>query len=579
MSLHFNAFSVLLLMSGVGTLLIAFLILHGATTVVKWFAAVMFCVTIWGIAYSFELSSHTLGQMLFWIRIEYIGISFLPAMWIFFIVKFIGKNEWLTILNRVIIIVFPIATLLLVWTNSWHHLHYENVHADSSGPFPLLAITPGPGYYVHTIYFYFMLALGIALLISKFSNTEVAFRRQRQAILLGACLPWLVNFAYLLGVRPFHHIDLTPYAFIVTSVSIAYGLFRYRLFNVMPLAREKVMEAIREGILVLDGQGRVVDMNPAMRVFLPSYMTEIIGEAFADILPQHEQLHELVGRETGTRAELEIGDRSYEVAVTRLFDKRRNSGGVTLIFWDITERKKYSEKIEQQAQELRDLNAIKNRIFSIVAHDLRGPIASLAAILDMVENSRASGEEFKAMVSMISRNVDYTSAMLENLLYWSMSQLEGHYVTPGRFDLTSMVRNKLALYEKRANDKKIILADKVDEGTFLFADPDMIGVVLRNLISNAIKFCNCGDTITISTAQGPDTITVCIADTGTGIDPERIGKLFSSETVTTRGTQNEKGTGLGLKLCKEFVEKNHGTFWLESVLKKGSRFYFRLAKG
>jgi PAS domain S-box-containing protein len=578
MNFHFNAFSILLLISGVATLLIGLFISHRSTGMVKWFASLMFCIAIWGISYAFELSSYPLTQMLLWINIEYIGIAFLPAMWIYFIVKFMGKGKWMNVRNHAIILTVPVVTLLMVWTNSLHHLYYARVSADNAGPFPLLAISPGPWYYVHTAYFYFMLALGIGLLVNKFRNSDIAFKRQIRAILLGVSLPWIVNFIYLLGIRPINHIDLTPFAFIATSVSIAYALFRYRLFDVIPFARERVIEAIHEGIIVLDKEGRVIDMNPAMRAFLPGYLTEIIGEPFVDILPEHQQLHKLAGDRTDNRIELEINDRFYEVAVTRTSEGKEGNGAVILIFWDITERKNAKEKIEGQAEQLRDLNHLKDRLFSIVAHDLRGPIASLAALMGMAENNQTSEQEFRTMLSVLSRNVDYTSAMLENLLHWSLSQLGGHSVNPRKFDLAPMVHEKLKLHEKRAADKQIKLVNNVCNATLLYADPDMIGIVLRNLFSNAIKFCKRNDIITVSAVEDSNIITICVADTGTGIDEETLNKLFGNESVTTYGTSNEKGTGLGLKLCKEFIEKNEGILWIESELGKGSRFFFTLRK-
>lgn len=575
MSFHFNIFSVTLLMSGVFTLLVAILILSRPINLVRWFAGLMTCIAVWSIAYSFELSSRELDQMLFWINVEYVGISFLPALWFFFIAKFIGHSEWLSPKNRFMIMLFPTSTLVLTWTNRFHNLHYELVRVDSRGPFPLLDITPGPSYYVHTVYFYFMLAMGMALLVYKFRRADIAFRRQSQIILFAAALPWLTNFLYLLGARPFGHIDLTPYAFTVTAVTTAYGLFRYRFLNIIPLAREKVLEEIREGILVLDNQARVIDLNPAMKNFLPAFLTEPIGEPVSDILPGHQKLQQLISEPSDRRAEVEISGRFYEVAVTPL-SNRNASGGMILIFWDITERISAVRKIEQQAGELAELNQVKDRLFSIVAHDLRSPIANLSAMLSMMENDMVTPEEFKAMVPTLSRNVSYTYAMLENLLYWATSQLKGYTIHAKVFDLNKMVRDKVLLFEKRASDKGITLVNGVSSTVNVYADPDMISIVLRNLVSNGVKFCQAGDSITISAKVLDSRITICVADTGVGIDKYTANKLFTAERVSTKGTANEKGTGLGLKLSREFTERNGGKFWVESIPGQGSKFFLEL---
>lgn len=578
MSFHFNIFSVGLLMSGVFTLLVAMLILSRSINLVRWFSGLMICIAVWSIAYSFELSSRELDQMLFWINVEYIGISFLPALWFFFVVKFIGRTEWLSPANRSMIMLFPACTLVLTWTNGLHNLHYKLVRVDSSGPFPLLDIIPGPWYHIHTVYFYFMLAMGMALLVYKFRRADTAFRRQSQVILLAAVLPWFTNFLYLLGLRPYGHIDLTPFAFVITAITIAYGLFRYRFLNVIPLAREKVLEEIREGILVLDSRSRVIDLNLAMKNFLPPFLTEPIGEPLSDILFGHAKLQSLVNEPSGTRAEVEIGGRTYEVAVTRLSERNAN-GGLILIFWDITERVGATRKIEQQAGELVELNQAKDQLFSIVAHDLRSPIANLSAMLSMMENDIVTEEEFKAMLPTLSRNVSNTYAMLENLLYWATSQLKGYSINAKILDLHKMVNDKLLLFEKRASDKGINLINDVSPAVQVWADPDMLSIVLRNLISNGVKFCKAKDTITISTKVHAGRATICVADTGVGIDKNIADKLFSVERVSTKGTANEKGTGLGLKLCKEFTEKNGGKFWIESIPGRGSKFFLELSSG
>ncbi len=316
-------------MSGVAALLMSLIIFERTLAVVKWFSVTMLCSAVWAICYALELSSHTLGQMLFWINLEYIGISFIPAAWIVFIIKFIGKDEWLTKRNYTIIFSFPVLALGFVWTNRWHHIHYSEVSVDGSGPFPLLAITPGPWYHVHTIYFYFLLAWGMYLLINKFRKADAVYKRQNSSILIGALIPWSVNVIYLLGLRPYKHLDLTPYAFILTSIVIGFSLLKFKLFDVVPLAREKVIEGIREGILVLDSQGRVVDLNAPMKKFLQQYSSSIVGVQLDQIIPQEYKLHLLITRHASDNLDIKLkdaeGDRYFEVAITPLLKTKQHS--------------------------------------------------------------------------------------------------------------------------------------------------------------------------------------------------------------------------------------------------------------
>lgn len=582
MSFHYNTFSIVLLVSGVGASLLSILIFQRLGGAVRWFGLVMLCIATWAIAYGFELASHTLKQMLLMIDLEYIGISFLPTAWIIFMIRFIGKDEWLTLRNRIILFSFPVITLSLVLTNAWHHFYYQTVSLDNTGPFPLLNIERGPWYHVHTVYFYFMLAWGVFLLVNKFRKADDVFKKQNRVILIGAFIPWFVNFLYLLGIRPYQHIDLTPYAFILTSGVIGIGLLRFKLFDIVPLARSKVVEAMNDGVLVLDGQARVIDINSAMREFLPGDEADPIGKNIKEIFLHQEALIGAVNDKVIDKLDVRLEDkkevRFFEVAITSLFDKNTVYSGTLLIFRDITERKRDEEKLKEQAEELWELNKLKDRLFSIISHDLRSPLAGLVSILNVSDEGEISETEFRSYIQVLSKNVGYTSALLENLLWWSKSQLKGEVINPENFDLKPVIENEMVLFERKAAEKNIHMEDKVLENTYLHADVNMIRLVLRNLISNAIKFCDDGDKIMITAEAADDFTTVCVSDTGVGMNAETVQHIFNSGT-TTHGTHNEKGTGLGLRLCKDFIEKNQGKIWVESEEGRGSSFCFKLKTG
>ncbi len=240
----------------------------------------------------------------------------------------------------------------------------------------------------------------------------------------------------------------------------------------------------------------------------------------------------------------------------------------------------YQQKkiLESQAAQLEEVNEVKDRLFSIVAHDLKSPIAQLEAVMALVQDEHISETELKKILPEINKNISYTSDLINNLLHWAKSQMQGLSIDAAPFDIHSLVRNKVNLLEKTAEQKEIHLKNEIPIGTEVFADPDMIDLVLRNLISNALKFCHKGDKITIKAYLQQDFIRIAVEDTGQGISPENLPKIFNHQNFTTRGTANEKGTGLGLSLCKDFIEQNQGEIWVESELDQGSTFYFTLPK-
>lgn len=238
-----------------------------------------------------------------------------------------------------------------------------------------------------------------------------------------------------------------------------------------------------------------------------------------------------------------------------------------------------NEEIEKQAALLQLSNLQKDRLFSIIAHDLRGPLGSLKSLLYILKENPGSGERIGPMIYEFSRNVDYTAELVNNLLYWAGSQMNGLTVTPVLLQLQPMAEGILGLFARQVADKHIVLRNELDAGLCARGDKDMIELVIRNLVSNAIKFCRPGDTISIQGKRSGSFVEICVKDTGTGIKEEVLDKITRKENITTYGTSKEKGSGLGLPLCREFVEANKGRFRIESEWGRGSCFYFSLPAG
>jgi len=236
------------------------------------------------------------------------------------------------------------------------------------------------------------------------------------------------------------------------------------------------------------------------------------------------------------------------------------------------------EEIEHQAVQLLLNNQEKDKLFSIIAHDLKGPLNSLKSLLDLLKENTLSATEIQLMTNELRKNVDYSAELVNNVLFWAGSQLNGIVVTPVVLHLQSFVEDLLNLFVNQAAEKKIGLTNGIEPSLAGFADKDMIQVVLRNLLSNAIKFCEPGDWITIRARIIGDAVEICVEDTGIGIKEEVLEKINRNESVSTYGTAKEKGTGLGLLLCREFTRDNNGNFRIESEWGKGSCFYFTIPK-
>ncbi|MBT8273449.1 MAG: tetratricopeptide repeat-containing sensor histidine kinase [Bacteroidia bacterium] len=247
----------------------------------------------------------------------------------------------------------------------------------------------------------------------------------------------------------------------------------------------------------------------------------------------------------------------------------------------LTERNKeyklQNDDILQQTQHLEDMNHVKDRLFSIVSHDLKDSITSIKAFLDLLKENSITEREFNELIPELSDNADNASALLLNLLNWSKSQLQNLEPKPETFNIQEIFQEKIQLIDKKVKKKRIVLLDESIKG-FVYADKSMVEIVVQNLLANAVKFSRVGDVITVSNRERNGNSLICIEDTGVGISEENQKKLFGTAGFTTRGTSDEKGTGLGLSICKQLVEMNKGKIWVESEIGLGSKFFVELPK-
>ncbi|NNL16023.1 MAG: tetratricopeptide repeat-containing sensor histidine kinase [Flavobacteriaceae bacterium] len=237
-----------------------------------------------------------------------------------------------------------------------------------------------------------------------------------------------------------------------------------------------------------------------------------------------------------------------------------------------------NEAILIQSKKLEETNVVKDKLFSIVSHDLKDSVSSIKAFLDLLKEGSLSSKEFNDLIPELSENADNASLLLYNLLNWSKSQMESLEPKPEYFNIQEVFKDKIKIVEQKVEKKKIILMDETIADT-IYADRSMVEIIVQNLLTNAVKFCNSGDIISISNQVINGRCQFFIKDTGVGISKENQEKLFKSNSFTTIGTTNEKGTGLGLTICKELIELNHGKIWLESSLNMGSKFYVELPRG
>ena len=547
----------------------------------RWIGFTMFSAAFWGFFYGVELAGKTLEELIFWIKIEYLGLLAAPVCWVIFSLKYTGVKPKFVRQIGISLFVFQVITYLLVLTNSYHGLHYKSNWLIETGPFPLLGIEKGPWYKVQTIFSYSCFLAGTLLLWRRFKFATTHFKYLTRVIIIGGFFPLFINFLYQIGiVKPFDGLDFTPFAFLFTYFFIGIAIVKYQFLDLKPVARDKILEMVTRGVMVFDQKMKLVDYNPAAKMISGKLEILGIGKSAEEIFVEKPEILKFLNDSSSRKTEIKFseGEKTtiLKVESVPLEDNNNIISGYILLFEDISNEIETKEKLKQQALELQQLNDLKDKFFSIISHDLKGPVFGVKELIHLTQSGLISYEEFLEILPEVSKNMEQVANLLENLLAWTSSQLRGEHIMKKELELTTVLRSQKNLLARIANEKNITIELENLEETWIEADKNMLELVIRNLISNAIKFSNSGQTVQVSLSKKESEVTICVRDFGSGIENENLEKLNAGISFTTRGRNNESGTGLGLILVREYIYKNGGTLTIDSKVGEGSKFCFSL---
>jgi PAS domain-containing protein len=264
-----NTLSIVMLVSAMGSLFLTMYIFQRRKNLAMLnLSLLLMAVTVWALGYSLELASTRLQLMKFFATFAYLGIATIPVFWLIFVARYSGNDSWLTPLNQVLLFVIPFVSIVLVATNDLHHLFYAVTEEGFFGNFSFLNTEPTLFWWVHVVYSYLAILAGLWLLISLYFRVPRANRFLVGLFIAGLLLPYVANFAYISGFKPYGFLDITPIVFIVMGVMLSFGAFTKRALDVTPLAFDLLFKNIPDAIFVIDVNGRIINTNPTAQKLL-----------------------------------------------------------------------------------------------------------------------------------------------------------------------------------------------------------------------------------------------------------------------------------------------------------------------
>ncbi|MDA8133351.1 MAG: diguanylate cyclase [Desulfobacteraceae bacterium] len=358
-----SAVIALLIFSGILCLLQAcYALKHRNTPAALPFAAAMMIITVYSCGYAFELHNTTLEGIKLALRIEYLGISFIPAVWLILAVIYTGRQKILTPAVYLMLFLIPVTTLILHYTNDMHHLFYKNLEISGGPPFPLAVITKGVWYYVHVINSNLAALIGNFLYILWIIRNKGPYRRQGIAMLAASLAPWAGNTFYQAGLTPYG-LDIIPFSLTLSGPVFALALFKYKMLDLSPIARDIIFDGMGDPVIVIDSSFRMVDCNPAsIGLILPDGPASI-GSDIDSVLGPYPDLIAQVREESGASLKITLTtrgvERSFRSRLTPILRRGRKIGAI-LTLNDITEHNQLMIKLKELAT-IDELTGINNR--------------------------------------------------------------------------------------------------------------------------------------------------------------------------------------------------------------------------
>jgi PAS domain S-box-containing protein len=575
-------------------------------TTIAGLLAVLLGAVLWSVCYALELSAGDLVGREYWGDLKYVGVCLLPPVYLAFVLQCSGHTRWPRWLGPVLTLQ-PLAVLILLATEATHDL--VRFYPAGATLATAQAAEAGPLFWPHLLYNNALVWTATVLLVVTLSRMSGLYRRQSVVLVAAILLPILLNLLFNLQVEPFRQVDLTPFAFVLTTAVLVWGVYQFSLLDLRPVARSQIFKTISDPVLVLDPNGRVLDANPAAGRLVERPVAEIVGQPVTQLLPTWSATvteamatgvdqASLEGsgeprRGAPVSREVTRDGRIFELAISALPDRQRQSGGHLVVARDVTERRQVEEQLsaalnhervatdrlaaalarEQAAAEhLRNLDEAKSGFLQAVSHDLRTPLASVLGISLTLQRGRGQlgPADTDDLLGRLTANARKLDRILTGLL--DLDRLDRGIVElrRERVDLARLVAGVVSeAREELLEGHPVSLELRPVQ---VVADAAKVERIVENLLANAARHTDPGTPIWVRVTHGERGALLCVDDAGPGVPAEQRESIFRPFERGPGGDSYTPGSGVGLALVAQIASLHDGHAWVEDRAGGGASF-------
>ncbi|WP_048124473.1 histidine kinase N-terminal 7TM domain-containing protein [Methanosarcina lacustris] len=527
---------------------------------IKHFILIMLCMALWSVNYAFEIGIVDIEYKYIFARLQYMGIAFVPVAWFLFAAEYSGEYRQFARKYEKILFIFPCITILLMLTNSIHGLYFGDFVLDPSGEFPILVLDHGPFFWTFYVYSFVLIMLGIFLFFKQFVNLTAPHGTHAAIALTAACVPVLGNILHIARIGPFKFLDPTPFSFTITGLILFWGAIQHEFLNIIPVARESVIESMNDGYIVVDLSNSIVDINKAALELAGKVSKEALGKNLNGLFGEGVEIlgdssEGGFGREISLKSGLET--KFFTISVSPLLTKN-DAEGKLVMFHDITEIYRYQEALKQANKKI-------NLMSNITRHDILNQVNVLSGYTALISEVLPPDVKEDRRISKYLRNLNKGIETIHSQIIFTKDYQELGVVSPTWQSISSTVKE--AAFAFSGQGVKFSIEDNDLE---IYGDP-LLKKVFYNLFDNARNHGDHVSEIDVSSHVAGESVVIEVKDNGVGVSPDMKELIFEKSVG--------KNTGLGLFLVRGILSITGMEITETGIEGEGARFEIRVPSG